>query len=206
MERMPGTDTRQRLIRVGSAIMARHGFNHTGIGTVLAEAGVPKGSFYYYFASKADFGLAVIEAYEIDHRRRLEALLGDAGVPPLQRIRNYFEAGLEDMAAHDYGQGCPIGNLSQELAALDEVFRTRLDAVFEDWRERFTRCLEAAGAAGDIPPESDFRQLAECLLSGWQGATLRSKVTRSLEPMQAFADVFLRQVLGPPRRAASAAA
>ena len=49
--------------------------------------------------------------------------------PPLQRIRNYFDAGLADMVEHDYCRGCPIGNLGQELAGQNETFRSRLDAA-----------------------------------------------------------------------------
>ncbi|MGH8672403.1 MAG: TetR/AcrR family transcriptional regulator, partial [Burkholderiales bacterium] len=56
---MSRTQTREELVKVGAHIIAQHGFNTTGIEEVLKRAKVPKGSFYYYFASKEDFGLAV---------------------------------------------------------------------------------------------------------------------------------------------------
>jgi TetR/AcrR family transcriptional repressor of nem operon len=195
---MTRTETRKELIRAGCEIIACQGFNSTGINAVLAAAGVPKGSFYYYFANKEDFGLAVIDDFEAEHSARLDSLLKDEAVAPLQRIRNYFQAGLEDMVAYDYGRGCPIGNLGQELAAQNEVFRTRLDQAFARWRKRFADCLEAARVAGEIDAETDVERLAEFLLASWEGATLRAKVTRSTAPMQAFVDLFFRRVLERP--------
>ena len=34
--------------------MAQHGYNNTGLNEILESAGIPKGSFYYYFNSKDD--------------------------------------------------------------------------------------------------------------------------------------------------------
>ena len=58
---MTRIETRQSLIQVGTDVIGSHGFNPTGLNTVLKTAGVPKGSFYYYFASKEEFGLAIID-------------------------------------------------------------------------------------------------------------------------------------------------
>jgi len=195
---MTRTQTRQELIRVGGEIIARQGFNSTGINAVLSKTGIPKGSFYYYFANKEDFGLAVIEAFEAEHSARLDQLLTDQSVAPLQRIRNYCDAGLQDMQTYDFGRGCPIGNLGQELASQNEVFRMRLDEVFNGWQICFARCLEQARDAGELSANSDCERLAEFLLASWEGATLRAKVTRSLAPMEAFVDIFFERVLRKP--------
>lgn len=56
-ETMNRTDTREELVRVGTGIIAKKGFSITGIDAVLKTTGVPKGSFYYYFSSKEEFGV-----------------------------------------------------------------------------------------------------------------------------------------------------
>jgi len=73
---MTGNETREHIIQTGAELILRNGFRATGINTVLEEAGVPKGSFYYYFKSKNDFGLAVIDAYAEVYRQRLDQTLG----------------------------------------------------------------------------------------------------------------------------------
>ena len=59
---MKNTATRDKLIDTGAELITQQGYNATGINAVLNACGVPKGSFYPYFSSKEDFGLAVIES------------------------------------------------------------------------------------------------------------------------------------------------
>src|SRR5690606_415387 len=63
LPRSPRAETRARLIHVGTEILSEKGFVSTGLDEVLRRAGVPKGSFYHYFSSKADFGHAVVDNY-----------------------------------------------------------------------------------------------------------------------------------------------
>ncbi len=192
---MSKLDTREALIRVGTQIIADQGFNTTGINAVLSTAGVPKGSFYYYFPSKEDFGLAVIDGAAEDYAAVLAGFLNDTRHAPLQRIRNYLDAGVAALTTRACTRGCLIGDLSQELASRNEAFRARLDDVWRNWERQFANCLEAARAAGEIPPDSDTGQLAKFLLAGWEGAILRAKVMKSVEPMQVFITILFTQVL-----------
>lgn len=178
--------------------MGQRGYNDTGITAIVEACGVPKGSFYYYFASKEDFGLAVIDDFGAHHNQHLDEILQDEAATPLRRIRRFFEAGLADMVAYDFTRGCPIGNLAQELAAQNEVFRKRLDAVFDYWRNSFAECLLQAQLVGELESGQNTTQLAEFLLAGWEGATLRAKVARSLAPMEAFVEICFAQVLRGP--------
>ncbi len=49
---MDKKNTRSDIIRIGTELISRQGYNATGIEMVLKEAGVPKGSLYHYFKSK----------------------------------------------------------------------------------------------------------------------------------------------------------
>jgi TetR/AcrR family transcriptional repressor of nem operon len=89
-----------------------------------------------------------------------------------------------------------MGNLGQELAGQNETFRVRLDKVFTGWEKRFERCISDAQTAGDIDSSINPSDAASVLLSGWEGALLRSKVVKSTDPMERFARVFFTQYLG----------
>ena len=43
---------KERLIRAGGKLFYENGFHGTTVDAVLAEAGVPKGSFYHHFGSQ----------------------------------------------------------------------------------------------------------------------------------------------------------
>jgi TetR/AcrR family transcriptional repressor of nem operon len=192
---MEKRDTRAEIIRVGTEMIASQGYNATGIDAVLKGAGVPKGSFYHYFGSKEDFGLAIIDQFARLFDERLDACLADHATPPLQRIRNYLEGGLERLDRNKCCKGCLVGNLGQELADLNERFRERLDGFFRSWVERFAACLREAQAAGGLDKGADAAVLAGFILSGYEGAILRAKVQKSTEPLRDYIEVLFVTVL-----------
>src|SRR4051812_21632858 len=84
-------DTKQALLDIGTKLIFRQGYNHTGLNEVLEAANIPKGSFYYYFSSKEDFGLQALDSFIERNRARLAANLADNTVDPLTRIHHYFD-------------------------------------------------------------------------------------------------------------------
>ena len=172
-------------------LIAEHGYNATGINTVLKAAAVPKGSFYHYFSSKEDFGLAVIDATAEGYTARLEAILADRDVPALQRLQRYFAAGRADMVGCDHARGCLIGNLGQELSGHSARFRDRLNQVLCGWERLFAGCLRDGQALGEIRADLEPEALSSFILSGWEGALIRAKTVKSVAPLERFEAVLL---------------
>lgn len=88
-----------------------------------------------------------------------------------------------------------IGNLAQELSAQNELFRDRLDRVFADWEQCFAKCLKAAYEAGEIVDDRHLDDLAQFILSSWEGAILQAKVTKSVMPIQTFVKILFERIL-----------
>ncbi len=192
---MEKKDTRSTIIKIGTDLISRQGFNATGIDAILKEAGIPKGSFYHYFRSKEEFGLAVIDRFAERFEQRLTTFLNDGGETPLNRIRHFLEDSLARVTQNQCTRGCLIGNLGQEMADLNERFRERLESIFQIWRERFAACLHEAQQRGELPGSIDPNVAAGFILSGWEGAILRSKVMKSPGPMRDFIEVLFATTL-----------
>jgi TetR/AcrR family transcriptional regulator, transcriptional repressor for nem operon len=182
--------TREAVIRGGLELLTERGFNSVGLDEVLRRVGVPKGSFYHYFSSKDDFGQQVLAAYAAYFGAKLDRWLLDESRPPLARIAAFAADACAGMARHHYNRGCLVGNLGQEMGALDESFRDQLEAVFQDWQQRLAACLVAAVAAGELAPGTDCPRWAAFFWIGWEGAVLRAKLVRDDAPLQLFADTF----------------
>ncbi|MGO2879083.1 MAG: TetR family transcriptional regulator C-terminal domain-containing protein [Halomonas sp.] len=195
---MKNTATRDKLIDTGAELITQQGYNATGINAVLNACGVPKGSFYHYFSSKEDFGLAVIERFANDYDASLVALLEDPMTPPLDRLKRYFATSRAYMSERDHAAGCLIGNLGQEMAGQSVRFREALNHAFLRWEARFAHCLQAAQAQGALTQALDPQQLASFILSGWEGAILRAKTLKSDAPMEVFEKLLFEQVLTSP--------
>jgi TetR/AcrR family transcriptional repressor of nem operon len=183
--------TRQLLLHAGLEVLTEKGFATTGIEEILKRAGVPKGSFYHYFASKEAFGAALIDAYARYFANKLDKHFSNTELSPLARIEAFILDAEEGMRRHEFRRGCLIGNLGQEMAALPEAFRMQLQQVFTDWQTRLTACLQAAQEAGEISREVDCQQWAAFFWTAWEGAVLRSKLEQKSEPLHLFARFFL---------------
>ncbi|QIA27221.1 TetR/AcrR family transcriptional regulator [Thermaerobacter sp. PB12/4term] len=77
---------RQALIREGMRLLARQGFAATTVDQIASAAGVAKGTFYNYFATKEDLALAALPPRLEALRRELEA----AGAMPLRAALHHL--------------------------------------------------------------------------------------------------------------------
>jgi TetR/AcrR family transcriptional repressor of nem operon len=190
--------TKVALVDAGTRLILEQGYHHTGIQDVLQAAGVPKGSFYYYFPSKEAFGLEVIAQFAAAYRARLEQYLGDTTASPLTRLRRHQEELLARFERRGCRGGCLIGNLSQELADQSPRLRAQLDAVLSSWRERYAQLFREAQAVGELRADFDPQGLADFYLNSFEGALLRAKVSKSAAPLRLFLTCMFDSVLQGP--------
>src|SRR5262245_52257018 len=102
----PETTTRDKILEAGAQAIADKSFSSCGLAEILERAGVPKGSFYHYFESKEDFGVALIERAIEDHLAWLRPVVSDRKRSPLQRLRGVFELGREECLANGAARQC----------------------------------------------------------------------------------------------------
>lgn len=186
MARCQKQGTKIELLEAGMKFMQEKGYTNSGLQQVLDAVGVPKGSFYHYFESKEDFALQIIQHYDCNYTEEVLGCLRDQRHTPLERMRNYCLAGREKIQKGSCTGGCLIGNLSQEMASQSERLRQKLDEVFIRWRDLFASCIAEGQQCGQIDRRFGSEELAELFLSGWEGAVLRAKSTRSIRPLDNF--------------------
>jgi len=168
---MARNDTREKIIIKGAELIYAQGFNATGLQQILQAAGIPKGSFYFYFKNKEDFGAAIIDYFKMPPMKRLEKLF------------EYFESVFQKSG---YTLGCPIGNLSLELADTNERLRIKLESVIEELIAQIESCLKEARRDKSIPAGLNTADTAHFIFHGFEGAVLNMKVAKSVEPFRVF--------------------
>ena len=185
------SETKQQLLEQGMALLLRHGYHDLGIAAVLEATEIPRGSFYHHFESKEDFGLQAIDLYMKHVHAGLDRYLGDKSLPPLQRVRRFFEATAEKYRAEGY-LGCLLGGLGQELSGISEAFRRKVEQCFSQIARRIAGCLEEAIQRGDLPKGTSARKMAELLVNCWEGAALRTRLRRDPAPLREMLDFYFR--------------
>lgn len=186
---------KEDIVQAGLDIVLSRGFNATGVEAILKQANIPKGSFYNFFSSKEEFGLAIIDKYVADRSELFAPIISDESVPPLERIKKSFETLIAAFEDYDCSKGCLLGNLGQEMSDQFENIRQRLEQALQGWIMGLSGLLQQAQQEHTIPADIDAEMLAENLIASFQGALLRSKVKKSSEPLRNFIhlyfDVFL---------------
>lgn len=191
----PNLSTRDNLIRAGLRGFSERGYNATGIKDIVDGAAVPKGSFYNHFEGKERFAEEVVDLYFGRGLANMSALLSDAGVPPMDRLRTYFELRTESFRSAGFTGGCLLGNFSLEIADHSPAIRDRIAAHFRTWAGLFEACISEAQASGAITVTLPAGQLANFLLNGWEGALIRMRAEKSDAPLKDFTDVVFGALL-----------
>jgi len=174
-------DTRQLLVEQGAAGFLTNGYHGTGIKQILDVVGVPKGSFYNYFDSKESFGQAIIDHHSLCVQRNLGEALASSP-DPIAGLRAFFGRLMDDFVQAEFTGGCLIANLGGELEG-SEVLRESLAGAWHSWRDGVAAALRRAQELGTIRDDIDATELADLLLESWEGAVIRMKIERSLEPL-----------------------
>ncbi|MBN1498485.1 MAG: TetR family transcriptional regulator C-terminal domain-containing protein [Spirochaetes bacterium] len=192
---MSKEETRQLILKNGARLVHVKGFVNTGIQEILDASSVPKGSFYFYFKSKEDFGRALVDHYETFISAMFDKYLQDASRTPLERMRRFFEDSCKFYESNNFSSGCPIGNLSQEMSDISVPIREKLHETYLKMKSALQTCIEEARDQGEITGRMDPGMLATFMLNGWEGALIDMKLSKSITPLVIFTDMLFGYIL-----------
>ena len=189
------TNTKQRILEVGARLMHEKGFNATGIQEVLKEAEVPKGSFYFYFKSKEDFGLQVVDCFFNHFKASVSQYFEDESKPHVERIKAFLSGFLDFFVNGEFKGGCPIGNFTLELADVNDRFREHLNHIMDQSSSLIADQIELAQKAGEIANMENPKSLAEFIFFSWEGMIMQMKVTKDSKSLDQFNHFVFQQLL-----------
>jgi TetR/AcrR family transcriptional repressor of nem operon len=178
--------TREHILSCGGRIIHHKGFTATGLQEILQVAEVPKGSFYFYFKSKEEFGLALVDYYQAWFAEQVRPILKDETRPPLDRLAGFFLWFQRYFEHEGFIKGCPIGNLTQELGDVNPAFREKLKASLDGLISFIARLLQEAKDQGHLSARLEPETTARFIISAWQGSLIRMKAVAGPEPLETF--------------------
>ena len=113
------SDAKVRLMQVVIELIWTGSYGSITIDDICGKAGVKRGSFYYFFDSKADLALTALDDEWERRRPELDAIFSPT-VPPLERLKRYCEYGYkiqaEWKAKCGHVLGCVLFALGSEVS------------------------------------------------------------------------------------------
>lgn len=184
------SDAREKILSAAQSLIELRGYSALGVAEICKTAGVPKGSFYYFFESKEALALAVLDEHWAGQQATWTRILNSAA-EPLQRLRRLFE---ETEAAQLAGQqscgtvsGCLFGNLTLEMSNQTEAIRARLQEIFDAQVGMVASVIAEAIERKEVTV-IDTREAARSVVAQLEGQVLFAKLynnTHRLGPLWA---------------------
>src|SRR5580704_1179048 len=126
------SDAKQRLMDAVLDLMWTGSYGTTTIDHICDKAGVKKGSFYYFFDSKAELAAEAFEESWKEKQFELDAIFS-ATVPPLDRLRRYaeFTFKFQNEIRTKYGRvlGCPHSCLGSEVCTQEDKLSKTIQKI-----------------------------------------------------------------------------
>jgi TetR/AcrR family transcriptional regulator, transcriptional repressor for nem operon len=141
--------TRDKLLAAALKLILAKGYPGTAVDEMCEKAGVSKGSFYHFFKSKEDLGLAVLEHYLVVLQ---EALKRDHSAIPDDPIDSLLDHLLysEKMAQKAWDGGCLLGTLAMDLGAVNPTIQRKVAGLFDQVLTRYEALFQNAFDAAGI--------------------------------------------------------
>lgn len=145
------------------------GFRSASIDNILARTGVTKGALYHHFPNKAALGQAVVNEVLFERMQENWHQLNAPDTNPVTLLLGMLDDAIAHADRDTLALGCPLNNLVQEMAGLDEAFRQSLNKVQSAWRDALTGALERGQQNGQVRRNLDAKQAAAFLVGAYEG-------------------------------------
>jgi AcrR family transcriptional regulator len=132
IRRLENDERRAQILALGRAAFAAHPYDEVSIDTVAAKAKLSKGLFYYYFPSKRDLYIAVVQATARDMTEKLVSSVEQKHTP-----RERALAGVEAYLDHVESQGQAFVSLMRGGIGSDPQIAGVLEQVRTDMLDKF---------------------------------------------------------------------
>ena len=165
---------RARILDAAFQLFQSQGFNATSVHEITAAARVTGGALHHHFPTKQALGEAVID-------ESVASAVEDAWLAPVRTapdardgILTVFATLADELDAQGSVRGCPVNNLTLELAHANPAFRDRLRRQFDHWRRTIADKLGGG----------DAKARATMVVAAYSGAMAIAKGEQRGEPLR----------------------
>lgn len=184
-------DTRRAILYAAYKEIHLNGFQSASLNNILAHTGVTKGALYHHFPNKTELGYAVIDEVIAEQIVR-------SFIQPLEQVEDGISALIallqnsgDAFTLRDIELGCPLGNLAQEMAAIDEGFRVRLNKIYESWHGAIMHAVETGQQNGSIRPDVKPEQVAVMVVATMEGCLSAGKISQDLDKLMCCGEALI---------------
>jgi AcrR family transcriptional regulator len=172
-------ETRQVILEAAYEEIHVRGFQGASLSKILSTTSVTKGALYHYFPTKIELGYAVVDEILAEHIQQqwIQPLI--KADDPITSFKNIIIQTGSEITDEDIQCGCPLNNLAQEMAPIDEGFRLRIEAVYATWRKGIENALLKGQENNFVKKEINVSSVATMIVASLEGCMGLAKNSQS---------------------------
>jgi TetR/AcrR family transcriptional regulator, transcriptional repressor for nem operon len=183
------SNAKQRLMDAVLDLIWSGSYGSTTIDDICEKAGVKKGSFYYFFDSKAELAAEAVEASWQNHRAEFDGIFS-ATVPPLERLKQFcdFTYKMQREIKSKYGRvlGCAQASLGSEICTQENALQKKIQQIMDQKRKYIESAVRDAHAAGLIHAP-DPAAKARMIFAYYEGVLTQARIQNDAEVLREIA-------------------
>lgn len=160
--------TKEKLIDAALELMAEKDYMVTTVDEICEKANVSKGSFYHFFESKEDLGLAAMSAFFQFSMEEVGAADFMKLADPVARAFGYLDY-MDGKAEQLQRTGCLLGNFAVGAARSNPRLQERVSQTFDGLAGAIATMFAPFGSEGGADGLPTAKELAELYLSIMEG-------------------------------------
>jgi TetR/AcrR family transcriptional repressor of nem operon len=181
-------ESKLRLLETACDLISRSSYGSVSVDDLCNASQLKKGSFYYFFKSKAELAAASLEYNWESMQPTYDAIFSGKN-SPLQRLEKYLDYIIDTQAGKKkkYGHviGCAFTAIGCELSSQEEIIRKKVEEINRLKCAYIASAISEAQAEGLIDNPTPADKLAEEFHSLILGIILTARIRNDLAPVYA---------------------
>ena len=190
------SDAKPRLLEAALDLVWSRSYGAVTVDDICEQAGVKKGSFYYFFKSKDELVAAAMDRKWDEVRPDYDRIFS-ASVPPLERLRGFFDYVYQHQdrlrVKHDCVLGCPFSSVGTEIIAADKTLKDSIQRMIKAKIRYIDQALRDLQSDGDLAGQ-DTTLLAKQLYSYVEGCLAQARLQNDMDLLRGIYDGALKLI------------
>lgn len=183
--------TKTQALDLAKKYLQTLGFNGFSFQTIADSLGIKKASLHYYFSSKEEMGLALLDDYEEGHKTWA---LKVQELPAKAKLEKMVKGFCSLSIKHD--MICPVGAFTSDFNSISPKLKNRLKDFHFLIRDWLVETIEQGKKEGSIKKSTDAVIAADLFLSTLQGGVQVARVRGDQEGLRTMLQAMLDQLHG----------
>lgn len=195
------SDADQRLMNAALSLAWEKSYGAITIDDICQRANVKKGSFYYFFESKAELAIAALDRYWAEQKPLWDSQFSPT-LSPLQRIRAHCDAVYRQQTATKERTGrvlgCPFCTLGSEICKQDEAIRGKICEILDNKAKYWESAISDAQREGLVAPGNTAEKVRNAV-AYFEGFLAQARLHNDAELLANLGDKVCEHILAHER-------